>query len=148
MSYAAQDVFPYPKRLVVVADDDFRVRESLQSLFDSATIKARIFGNGEEAFQILSVEAVGCLVTDFRMPGMDGGQLQQLVADLYPQLPVIFITAYQDQQAYLRALSLGAFAFFYKPFDGEELLRTVMNALARDVDSLTIALKKGSRKHV
>ena len=147
MSYDEPNVSFHLKRLVVVADDDSRIRESLKSLFNSAAMDVRIFGSGEEAFQIFSVEAVGCLVTDIRMPGMDGGQLQQLVADAYPQLPVIFITAYQDQQAYSRALSLGAFAFFYKPFDGEELLRTAVRALACGFDSLTISLKKTTRKH-
>ena len=136
MSRTVKDVSPQPKRLVVVADDDSRIRESLKNLFDSAAMSTRIFENGDEAFRVFGIEAVGCLITDLRMPG-DGRQLQQLVADRYPQVPVIVMTAHQDQKAYIRAMSLGAFAFFYKPFDGEELLRTAVSALACGADSLS-----------
>ena len=59
------------------------------------------------------------------MPEMDGWELQRRAAALYPTLPLIFITAHQDEAASRRACSTGAVAFFYKPFDGEELLRVV-----------------------
>jgi FixJ family two-component response regulator len=69
------------------------------------------------------------LITDVRMPVIDGWELQRRTAATYPLLPLIFVTAHQDEEAFRRALSRGAFAFLYKPFDGEELLRTVEAAL-------------------
>lgn len=124
-----------PRRLVVAVDDDPRVRESMKSLFDSAALDARIFASGTDALLLLQRESVGCLITDVRMPGMDGWELQRLVASANPDLPVIFVTAHQDQQAHQHALALGAFAFLYKPFDGEELLQTVFAALQRSAPS-------------
>jgi FixJ family two-component response regulator len=63
------------------------------------------------------------------MPGIDGWELQRRTRSAYPLLPLIFVTAHQDDDALRRALSGGAFALLYKPFDGEELLRTVEAAL-------------------
>jgi two-component system response regulator FixJ len=121
-----------PSRCLVVAvDDDPRVRESLKSLFDSARINARIFASGAEALAFLIQGTVGCLVTDVRMPKMDGWELQRQAHAIRPEVPVIFVTAHQDYQAYNRATSLGAFAFIYKPFDPEELLQAVVAALER-----------------
>jgi FixJ family two-component response regulator len=65
------------------------------------------------------------------MPGIDGWELQKFVAAAHPHVFIIFISAFQDQQAFERARALGAFAFLYKPFDGEELLRTVASALSQ-----------------
>jgi FixJ family two-component response regulator len=65
------------------------------------------------------------------MRDIDGWELQRFVAEAHPHVFIIFISAFQDQQASERALALGAFAFLYKPFDGEELLRTVESALSQ-----------------
>jgi FixJ family two-component response regulator len=112
-------------RNVVVVDDDPRVRQSLESLLISAGFDVRLFGSGAEVIQSGALDAAGCLITDVRMPGIDGWELQRRARSAYPLLPLIFVTAYQDGDAFHRALSDGAFAFLYKPFDGEELLRTV-----------------------
>jgi FixJ family two-component response regulator len=124
-----QNAFCQQHPLVVAVDDDPRVRESLKSLFDSAAIDAQMVSSAEEVLQICKSGSISCLITDVCMPGIDGWELQQLVAAMRPDLPIIFVTAHRDQQAPQRALALGAFGFFYKPFDGEELLRTVCAAL-------------------
>jgi FixJ family two-component response regulator len=116
------------KRSVIVVDDDPRVRQSLEGLLSSAGFRIQLFGSAAEVLSSGVLEHASCLITDIRMPGIDGWELQRRSAALYPWLPLIFVTAHHDEAAPQQALADGAFAFFYKPFDGEELLRTVATA--------------------
>jgi FixJ family two-component response regulator len=113
------------QRIVVVVDDDPRVRQALESLLSSAGTEVRVFSSGRQVLESDALTDAGCLITDVRMPGMDGWELFRRTADAYPFLPIIFITAHQDDDAVRRALNRGAFAFLYKPFNGEELLDAV-----------------------
>ena len=121
--------------IVVGVDDDFRVRESIQSLTESAGYTALVFSSAEEFLQSGTLAGTICLVTDVRMPGMDGIELQRRIRIERPQLPVIFISAHFDDDTRQRALDAGAIAFLYKPFDATELLGTIETALnnAREV---------------
>jgi FixJ family two-component response regulator len=117
------------KHLVVVVDDDFRLRESLKSLAESAGYAAATYSSAEEFLQSGALAGAACLITDVRMPGMNGIELQRRIRLERPELPVIFISAHQDDEARERALDEGAIRFLYKPFDGAELLRTIEAAL-------------------
>jgi FixJ family two-component response regulator len=117
------------KHLVVGVDDDFRLRESLKSLVESAGYAAAVYSSAEEFLLSGTLARANCLVTDVRMPGMDGIDLQRRIRLDRPELPVIFISAHQDDEARQRALDDGAMRFLYKPFDGAELLRTIEAAL-------------------
>ena len=114
---------------MVGVDDDFRLRESLKSLVESAGYAATVYSSAEEFLQSGSLASAACLVTDVRMPGMNGIELQSRIRLERPELPVIFISAHQDDEARERALAEGATRFLYKPFDGAELLRTIEAAL-------------------
>jgi FixJ family two-component response regulator len=116
-------------RLVLVVDDDARVRESLADLLGSAGIDTLCFASAEELFSSDALLRASCLVTDVRMPGMDGWELFHRVSETHPQILVILTSAFQEPSAQARAHFVGAFAFLFKPFDGEELLRTVEAAL-------------------
>ncbi|WP_263416040.1 response regulator transcription factor [Terriglobus albidus] len=118
-----------PSRIVAVVDDDYRVRESLEQLFHSAGLEHVLFSSAEEALSYEEAQQIGCLVTDVRMPGMDGCELQRRIGEKLPDLAVIFLTAHQDDAVYRHARQHGAFALLYKPFDGEELLRLITLAL-------------------
>ena len=113
------------RRTVVVVDDDPRVRQSLENLLSSAGIEVRVFSSGGHVLESDALASAGCLITDVRMPGMNGWELFRNTVATHPLLPVIFVTAHQDEEALCRALDGGAFAFMYKPFDGEELLAVV-----------------------
>jgi FixJ family two-component response regulator len=117
------------KHLVVGVDDDFRLRESLKSLVESAGYAAAVYSSAEEFLQSGALAEAACVVTDVRMPGMTGIELQSRIRLERPKLPVIFISAHQDDEARERALDEGATKFLYKPFDGAELLRTIESAL-------------------
>ena len=114
-----------PKQLVVGVDDDFRVRESVGRLVESAGYAHLVFSSAEEFLQSGTLAIANCLVTDVRMPGMNGIELQRRIRLERPYLPVIFISAHQYDEARERALAEGAISFLYKPFDAAELLRTI-----------------------
>jgi FixJ family two-component response regulator len=119
------------KPIVAVVDDDPRVRESLESLIASAGLTACVFACAEDFLRGGDLAAAGCLITDVRMPGMDGVALQRLIRSLRPELPVIFITAHHDDEVERRVLAEGAACFFRKPFDAGELLRATRTALSK-----------------
>src|ERR1700730_17731431 len=118
------------KPVIVVVDDDSRVRESLASLIESAGFTARVFALAKEFLQEDFMARTSCLITDVRMPGMDGLDLQRCVRLERPDLPVIFITAHHDDEVERSAFAQGAAFFIRKPFDAEELLRAVKIALS------------------
>jgi FixJ family two-component response regulator len=119
------------KPIVAVVDDDPRVRESLESLIASAGLTARVFSQAGDFLRGGHLAAAGCLITDVRMPGMDGVALQRQVRSLRPELPVIFITAHHDDEVERTALAEGAASFLRKPFDAGELLRATRAALSK-----------------
>ena len=114
-------------------DDDFRVRESIESLVESAGHSTLVFSSAEEFLQSGALAQTTCLVTDLRMPGMDGIELQRRIRLDRPQLPVIFISAHGDDETRRRALNEGAVAFLYKPFDAAELLGAIQTALGNSL---------------
>lgn len=119
------------KPVVAVVDDDPRVRESLESLIESSGLTAWVFSHAEDFLQQGHLAAASCLITDVRMPGMDGLDLQRRVRLVRPELPIIFITAHHDDQVERSALAEGAAFFIRKPFDAGELLRATRTALGK-----------------
>ncbi|MGA3237388.1 MAG: response regulator [Bryobacteraceae bacterium] len=110
-------------------DDDYRVRESIESLVASAGHTVLVFASAEEFLQSGAPESAICLITDVKMPGIDGLELQRRVRLQYPRLPVILITAHYDADIRQRALSQGAAGFLHKPFDAADLLGAIELAL-------------------
>jgi FixJ family two-component response regulator len=117
------------KPIVAVIDDDRRIRESLESLIESAGLKARVFSLAEEFLQGEILAETRCLITDVRMPKMDGLELQRRVRLVRPELPVIFITGHHEDEVERLAIAQGAAFFLRKPFDAGELLRATRLAL-------------------
>jgi FixJ family two-component response regulator len=117
--------------LIVAVDDDFRVRESIESLFESAGYTSEVFASGIDFLRSGILPQAACVITDVRMPGIDGIELQRRIRETRPVLPVIFISAHVSAEARQLALSGGAIEFLYKPFDGGELLKVVETALSR-----------------
>lgn len=114
---------------IAVVDDDFRVRESLGSLLESAGYTFAVFESAEVFLQSRFFAEVSCLITDVRMPGMGGLELQRRAKLQRPELPVICITAHNDDEAKRRAVLDGAVGFLRKPFSAAELLKSVRHAL-------------------
>jgi FixJ family two-component response regulator len=117
------------KHIVAAVDDDFRVRESIASLVESAGYTPLVYSSAEEFLESGTLSATGCMITDVRMPGMDGLELQRRVRLERPELAVILISAHYDEATRQRALAQGAAGFLSKPFDVAELLGTIELAL-------------------
>jgi FixJ family two-component response regulator len=110
---------------VAAVDDDFRVRESVRSVLESAGYEAVTFESAEAFLESGARLGVTCVLADVRLPGIDGLELQRRVRRERPNLPVIFITAHDDDDIRQQALQDGAVAFMVKPFDGGELLENI-----------------------
>ena len=108
--------------MVAIVDDDRRVRESIQSVLESAGFEAALFASAEEFLASGAVSSTTCIVADMRLPGIDGIELQKRIRQQRPLSPVIFITAHDDDDIRERALRGGAIDFMVKPFDAGELL--------------------------
>lgn len=115
--------------VVHVVDDDQAVREGLALLFRSVSLKARTYADASSFLDNLEPDRPGCLVSDVRMPGMSGLQLQERLAELDSDLPVIFITGHGDVPMAVTAMRDGAVDFLQKPFNEETLLQRVQQAL-------------------
>jgi FixJ family two-component response regulator len=118
-------------KMVAVVDDDESFRGALQRLLKSAGLPVRSFASAEDFLKSGQQHDTGCLITDIRMPGMSGLNLQaKLNADHCP-IPTIFITAHGDEKMRLQAMRGGAVKFLAKPFDDAILLESVRTALKR-----------------
>ena len=115
--------------VVVAVDDDFRVRESIESLVESAGYASQMFSTAEEFLKSGTLAVAACVITDVRMPGMDGIELQRRIRLDRPTLPVIFISAHDNAETQQLALNEGAISFLYKPFDAAGLLEKIQVAL-------------------
>ena len=115
--------------VVVAVDDDFRVRESVESLVESAGYAPQVFSTAEEFLKSGTLAVAACLITDVRMPGMDGIELQRRIRLERPTLPVIFISAHDSAETQQLALNEGAVSFLHKPFNAADLLEKIQAAL-------------------
>ncbi len=122
------------KHIVAGVDDDFRIRESIESLVESAGYTPFVFSSGEAFLRSGILREVVCVITDVRMPGMDGIELHRRIRRERPQLPVIFISAHYDDEIRQRALNEGAVGFLYKPFDASELLDVIQAAVTKSLE--------------
>jgi FixJ family two-component response regulator len=115
--------------VVVIVDDDELIRRSLGGLMKQAGFTALTFASAEEFLTSGEERRTACLVTDIRMPGMSGLELQAKLNEAHQRIPIIFITAHGDEKLRLQALRAGAVEFLIKPFDDEALLDSVRAAL-------------------
>lgn len=117
--------------LVYVVDDDVSAREGVARLICSAGLTAKTFVSGEEFLAAARSKTPGCLILDVNLPGLNGLDLQQELAESDTEVPIIFLTGHGDIPMTVRAVQAGAANFLTKPVDGEELLKAVRQALER-----------------
>jgi FixJ family two-component response regulator len=118
--------------VVFVIDDDPSVREALDSLFRSVSLKAELFDSTQAFLDARRPDAPGCIVLDVRLPGGSGLDFQRDLERLGIHLPIIFITGHGDIPMSARAFKAGAIEFLTKPFRDQELLDAVMLGIRQD----------------
>jgi FixJ family two-component response regulator len=116
-------------RFVAIVDDDDSVRGALQGLLKAVGLPSQAFVSAEEFLKSGQQHQTACLITDIRMPGISGVELQARLNAENCRIPTIFITAHGDAQMRMRALRAGAVEFLAKPFDDEALIETIRAAL-------------------
>ncbi len=117
---------------VYIVDDDPDVRHATSFLIATAGHPAVPLGTPDELLERVAPDSAGCLILDVRLPGMNGLELQQTLAERDVRLPIIFITGHGDIPMAVQAVNAGALDFLEKPFDNDALLERVETALARD----------------
>ena len=117
---------------VFVIDDDASVRASIQGLLKSASLRSASFGTAEEFLRSKPPDGPSCLVLDVSLPGVNGLDLQRELADAGVRIPIIFITGHGDIPMSVKAMKSGAVEFLTKPFQDQDLLDAIHQALERD----------------
>ena len=117
------------EKMVAIIEDDESYRVAVQRLLKSAGLSVQSFDSAEAFLNSGQQRETGCLISDIRMPGMSGLELQSKLNSDHCPIPTIFITAHGDEKMRLQAMRGGAVKFFAKPFDGETLLEAVRVAL-------------------
>lgn len=113
---------------VWIVDDDKSIRWVLEKALQKAGILTQCFASANELLKALTGELPQALITDIRMPGMDGFELLKELQSQHPELPVIIMTAHSDLESAVSAFHGGAFEYLPKPFDVNEVLETVQRA--------------------
>ena len=115
--------------MIAIVDDDEAVRVAMKSLFRSLGYHASTFGSAKEFLNSEQVGETSLLITDVQMPGLSGVELQDRLIARGHRIPIIFITAYSDENVRTRAMKAGALAFLTKPVNAEHLLDHLEKAL-------------------
>ena len=117
---------------VYVIDDDARVRASVQGLLKSAGLHSVGYETAEQFWREKAADGPSCLILDVSLPGMSGLDFQQQLRRAGRSIPIIFITGHGDIPMSVKAIKSGALAFLTKPFEDQDLLNAVEEALAGD----------------
>jgi FixJ family two-component response regulator len=120
--------------MISIIDDNDSVRESLRRLMRTVGFAVNVFASAEEFLNSDRLRNTDCLILDVRLPGMDGLDLQRYLANSHSEIPIIFITSYEDDEVRARAFNAGAVAYFFKPFNDEDLLNAIDAALKFKID--------------
>jgi len=117
------------RSLITVVDDDESVRESLPDLLAQHGFSVKAFSSAEEFLASADMDRTKCLILDVAMPGMSGPDLQQELARRRQAIPIVFITAHQDDTVRPRLLAQGAVECLFKPFSETALLAALDTAV-------------------
>ncbi len=135
------------QRVVHVIDDDEGLRESLAFLLRSAALEVRSFESAKAFLEALPDPALGCVITDVRMPEMSGIELLRHLKELKIEVPVIVITGHGDIALEVEAMKIGAADFLEKPFDDDLLLASVRAALREQEDQIKRGVERAEIEH-
>jgi len=119
---------------VFVVDDDASIRDALSLLISLKGLRASVFASAEDFLAVYDASWRGCLLTDLKMPGMSGLELQTALRAKGAGLPIVVLTAHGDVNTTRTALKNGAIDFLEKPVDDEILIDVLLNALQIDED--------------
>ncbi len=118
--------------IVFVIDDDDSVRRALRRLIHSVGLQVELFGSAREFLERQWPAVPSCMILDIRLPGISGLDFQRRLTEAKIHIPIIFITGHGDIPMTVRAMKAGAVEFLPKPFNDQDLLDAIHQALERD----------------
>jgi len=116
---------------VYVIDDDAAMRDSLNFLLDAANFEVALFESATNFLEMLPRLEFGCVVSDVRMPGIDGIELLKRMKSLDSRFPIVIITGHGDVPLAVEAMKLGAVDFLEKPFEDDRLIGLIEAAISQ-----------------
>jgi two-component system response regulator TtrR len=131
--------------IVYVVDDDQAVRDSLRWVIESAGYRVETYATAHEFLAACDTTRPACLVTDVRMPGMSGLDLQKRLAERQIEMPLIFITAHGTVPAAVHVMRAGAIDYLLKPFDNDALLARIAQGVEQ---ARAIFAARASRRNI
>ena len=134
-------------RTIHVVDDDAAIRDSLRALLESAGFAVRTYADATTLLEVAN-GLQGCVLTDVRMPNIDGLELQQRLGERGARLPIIVMTGQGDIPIAVRAMKAGAVDFLEKPFDDEQLFGAVQRAFeqCKRIEATDLAATEALRR--
>jgi DNA-binding NtrC family response regulator len=114
---------------ILVVDDEKAIRDGLKKILEGEGYQTELCHNGYSAVEKLQVSEFELVITDLKMPGMDGMEVLNAISILQPNVPVIFITGYSTVENAVEVMKIGAFDYLAKPFTANQLLEKVNKAL-------------------
>ena len=115
--------------LIAIVDDDEWIRKSFERLIKSVGLRAQTFASAEDFLALGNHETIACVILDLKLPGMSGLDLQARLVGEHNLVPIVFVSAHDEQQARSQALQAGAVAFLGKPVNDKALLSAIDMAL-------------------
>ena len=115
--------------VISIVDDDESVRAAIKALLRSAGYAVGTFASAEIFLESGALHETECLIVDVRMPGIDGLELQHRLNVARSAVPIIFVTAHDDEARRRTAIQADAADFFHKPFEGNALVEAIQSAL-------------------
>lgn len=128
--------------VIFVVDDDDAVRDSLRLLLETQNYRVQTFASGEEFLEQYNPNLVSVLITDVRMPGMSGLQLQEQLLERKATLPIIFITGHGDVNMAVSTMKKGAVDFIEKPFNLEDIKPVIARFLDQAYEQMQEAISQ------
>lgn len=126
------DAWMDQRETVFIVDDDESIREGVSNLLEAVGINAKCYATAEGFLAHWSEAMAGCLLLDARLPGISGVEFQERLRKSGAKIPIVFMTAHGDIPMVRRVMKAGAVEFLTKPFQKDELLGAVEQALAAD----------------
>lgn len=121
---------PDEAHVILIVDDDKDFCHTLKDILEAEGFKILIAFNGDQAYHITKSEKVGLIISDVRMPVVNGIALLEMIREKNPGMKIIIVTAYEEMKIYLEVMRLGAFCFLKKPLDIEALKQKVVEAFS------------------
>lgn len=120
---------PVEKKRILVVDDEAIVRVSCERVLVPEGFSVRVISRGSEALDLLTREPYDLVITDLKMPDMDGLEILKNIKSRWPHITVILITGYGKASIAEQAVKQGAYEYLEKPFTPDDILRVVKKAL-------------------